>query len=265
MLKIVSEGMDLGIEGKSALVCASSSGLGLACASALAAEGVHVVINGRDAARLAAAIKTIESDAPVTGVVADITTPAGRAELLGALPAPDILITNNAGPKPGTLYEISDDDLAHAWLLHYWTPISLLRAVLPGMQERRFGRIVNITSAMVTSPRSVMVASVGARAGLTAVMKAVQGDAVADNVTINSILPERIDSERQLQLARREAERTGIPFEAARERQRASVRAKRFGRPGEVGAACAFLCSVQASYISGVNLHLDGGSYRGLI
>lgn len=155
--------MNLGIDGRWAVVCASSQGLGRACAEALAAEGVNVVINGRDAERLGkTAAGMAASGVEVRPVAADITTQAGREQLLAACPEPDILITNNAGPRPGSLLEVSDEDLARALDLHYWTPIRLVRAVVGGMRERRFGRIVNITSAMVTAPNPFMPASAGA-------------------------------------------------------------------------------------------------------
>jgi 3-oxoacyl-[acyl-carrier protein] reductase len=185
--------------------------------------------------------------------------------LLAACPDPDILVTNNAGPRPGSLLEVSDEDLARAFDLHYWPPVSLARAVVGGMRERRFGRIVNITSAMVTAPRPQMAASAGARTGMTAVMKGLAREVARDNVTVNQLLPERIDSGRQVQMAHLEAERSGISYDEARRRQAASIAAGRHGRPEELGAACAFLCSVQASFISGQNLHIDGGSYPGLV
>jgi 3-oxoacyl-[acyl-carrier protein] reductase len=258
--------MDLGIAGRWAIVCASSQGLGRACAEALASEGVNVVVNGRDHDKLmATAMEIARLGAQVVPVTADITTAEGRAALLAACAEPDILVTNNAGPKPGTISEVTDDDLARALDLHYWGPISLVRSVLPGMCERRFGRIVNITSAMVKRPAGVMVASAGARAGQGAVMKAISVDVAQYNVTINNLLPERIDSPRQLHVAEVEMERNGITFDEARRRQAASIAAKRLGLPSELGAACAFLCSVQASFISGVHLHLDGGSYPGFV
>ncbi|HEY7628557.1 MAG TPA: SDR family oxidoreductase [Ilumatobacteraceae bacterium] len=260
--------MDLGISGRSAIVCASSQGLGRACAEALVAEGVAVVINGRDAAKLettAAEIRATTAGAVVAALAADITTPEGRAALLAACPDADILVTNNVGPQPGSISEVTDEDLARALDLHYWAPITLVRAVLPGMVERRFGRIVNITSAMVTRPSGQMVASAGARAGLTAVMKGVSLEVAEFNVTINNLLPERIDSPRQEHMAHVEMERSGITYDEARRRQAAALATKRLGRPAELGAACAFLCSVQAGFISGVNLHLDGGSYPGLV
>ena len=260
--------MDLGIAGRSAIVCASSQGLGRACAEALVAEGVAVVINGRDAAKLAVTAEELRGLVPgavVIPLAADITTAEGRAALLAACPAPDILVTNNVGPKPGSIAEVTDEDLARALELHYWTPISLVRSILPGMVERRFGRIVNITSAMVTRPSGQMVASAGARAGQTAVMKGVSAEVAQYNVTINNLLPERIDSPRQDHMAHIEMERNSITYDEARARQAASLAAKRLGRPSELGATCAFLCSVHASFISGMNMHLDGGSYPGLV
>ncbi|MCP2256138.1 3-oxoacyl-[acyl-carrier protein] reductase [Prauserella aidingensis] len=259
--------MDLGIAGKWAIVCASSQGLGRACAAALAAEGANVVINGRDPENLEKAANELRGthSVEVVRVAADITTAEGRAALLATCPSADILITNNAGPKPGVFADTTEEDFARAMELHFHTPLALVRAVVDGMRERRFGRIVNITSAMVTTPNPFMAASSGARTGLTAVMKGLQRHAVRDNVTINQLLPERIDSGRQLQMAQIEAERDGISFDEARRRQAASIAAGRLGRPEEFGAACAFLCSTQAGYISGDNLHLDGGSYTGLV
>lgn len=259
--------MDLGLRGRRALVCASSQGLGLACATALAREGCAVTINGRDEARLMASAQSLRTVATATvdAVVADINTEAGRAALLGACPAPDILVNNNAGPPPGTL-----DDWDHAaWLpaleANLIAAALLMRAVLPGMRQRRFGRIVNITSAMVKTPHAAMGLSTAARAGLTALSKALARDAVADNVTINNLLPERFDTERQEFMARRMMKEQGIGREQARQQIADSVPARRFGRPQEFGAACAFLCSADAGFITGQNLQLDGGSYTGLV
>jgi 3-oxoacyl-[acyl-carrier protein] reductase len=261
--------MDLGIAGRWAVVCASSQGLGRACAEALIAEGVNVVINGRDEVKLAAVAEELRAVAlPGAAVVAaagDITTADGRQALLAAAPVVDILITNNVGPKPGTIDDISDDDLEAALTLHFRSPIALVKAVLPGMRERGFGRIVNITSAMVKRPAASMIASAGARAGQSAVMKAVSADVARYNITINNLLPERIDSPRQEFMAHRDVEQNGVTYEEARRKQTDSIAAKRLGLPSELGAACAFLCSAQASFISGVHLHLDGGSYPGLV
>ncbi|WP_235676057.1 SDR family oxidoreductase [Mycolicibacter arupensis] len=260
--------MDLGIAGRWAVVCASSKGLGRACAEALAAEGVNVVINGRDQASLdatSAELSAAHPDIAVRAVTADLGTSSGRAELLDVCPQPDILVTNNAGPQPGSLLDTDDAAFSLALEGHFFAPIALVRAVIGGMRDRRFGRVVNITSAMVASPNPLMAASSGARTGLTAVMKGLQRLTVADNVTINQLLPERIDSGRQQQLAALEAAALGISVDAARHRQAASIAAGRLGRPAEVGAACAFLCSAHAGYISGVSLRLDGGSFPGLL
>ncbi len=259
--------MDLAIRGRKALVAASSSGLGLACATALAREGCDVFINGRDAARLEQARGQIADavGAEVRAVCADINTEAGRQALVQACPQADILVNNNAGPPPGAL---ADWDHA-AWLAaleaNLLAPVLLIRALLPGMRERRFGRIVNITSAMVKSPRPHMALSSTARTGLTAFSKAMSLDAAADNVTINNLLPERIDTPRQQFMAQRMMKAQGIDMAEARRRIAQTVAARRMGSPQEFGDACAFLCSAQAGFISGQNLQLDGGSYAGLL
>ena len=259
--------MDLGIAGRWGIVCASSSGLGRACAEALAAEGVHVVVNGRNEERLekaAAEIRTVAGGEVVT-VAADLTTEAGRAALLAACPEPDILVTNNRGPKPGPLPEMTPEDFEEALDLHYRAPIALVAAVLPGLIARGWGRIVNITSAMVTTPREAMVTSAGARAGLTAVMKALSFEAAALGVTINNLLPERFATPRQVDNANRSVEREGVTFDDAWAAQAMSIAARRHGAPEEFGATCAFVCSVHAAFMSGMNIHLDGGSYPGLV
>jgi 3-oxoacyl-[acyl-carrier protein] reductase len=259
--------MDLGIRGRRAVVCASSQGLGFACALALAREGCSVVINGRDAQRLASARSTLAeaSGSPVTAVQADIGTEAGRAALLAACPEPDILVNNNAGPPPG---QLSDWDHA-AWLgaleANLLTAALLLREVLPGMRARRFGRVVNITSAMVKTPHAAMGLSTAARAGLTALSRALAREAVVDNVTINNLLPERFDTPRQEFMAQRLMREQGITREEARRQIVASIPAGRFGEPSEFGVACAFLCSAHAGFVTGQNLQLDGGAYAGLI
>lgn len=260
--------MDLGIRGRKAFVCASSQGLGLACATALAEEGVSVTLNGRDAAKLAAAAEKIRAKvagAQVNFVAADLTTEAGRAAILSALPSPDILVTNNAGPPPGALADWDEAAIIGAITANMLPAIQLIRAYLPGMQARKFGRIVNITSAMVKSPHYMMGLSTSARAALTAMSKAISGEVVVDNVTINNLLPERIDTPRQEFMAQRLMKLEGITRDEARARSVQSIAAKRFGTPEEFGAACAFLCSAKAGFISGQNLQLDGGSYEGLI
>jgi 3-oxoacyl-[acyl-carrier protein] reductase len=259
--------MDLGLNGKRALVCASSQGLGYACAFALAREGARVVINGRDADKLAAARDRIAADTggTVEAVVADLGETEGRKTLLAGAGEVDILVNNNSGPPPG--YFANWDEAA--WLsainANMLPALMLIRAVLPGMQARKFGRIVNITSAMVKTPVAPMGLSTAARTALTAACKALAPEVAADNVTINSLLPERFDTERQQQMARLAMAMKNISYEEAREQIAQSIAARRFGRPEELGDACAFLCSAQAGFISGQQLQMDGGSYRGLV
>jgi len=259
--------MDLGIKGRKAIVCASSQGLGLACATSLAREGCVVFINGRDESRLARAAREMEGNtgARATAVVADINTEVGRAKLVAACPEADILINNNAGPTPGELKAWDHAIWLAALEANMLAPILLIRALLPGMRQRGFGRIVNITSAMVKSPRAQMGLSTAARAGLTALSKSLVPEVAKDNVTINNLLPERIDTGRQRFMAERMMKMENISYEEARGRIVETIAAKRFGRPEEFGDACAFLCSAQAGFISGQNLQLDGGSYRGLV
>ena len=258
--------MDLGIAGRHAIVAASSAGLGFACAQSLAREGVHVVVNGRDPERLEAAVGTLRAASPgdVQGVVGDVADASTRAALLEACPAPDILVTNNGGPPPGRFSDWGRDDWIAAVDANMVAPLLLIHDVLDGMVERRFGRIVNITSAMVKSPRSPMGLSSAARTGLTSVCKGLSRDVAAANVTINNLLPERIDTGRQRQMAELAVAVKGITLDEAYAEIAATIAAGRLGRPEEVGDACAFLCAAQSGYVSGQSLHLDGGSYEGL-
>lgn len=259
--------MDLGLRGRKALVCASSQGLGLACATALAEEGCEVFLNGRNADKLSAAAARLRETtvATVHAVVADLNTEAGRAALLAACPSPDILVNNNAGPPPG---QLADWDHA-AWLSalesNLLSAALLMREVLPGMRERRFGRIVNITSAMVKTPHAAMGLSTAARAGLTALSRALAREAIVDNVTINNLLPERFDTPRQEFMAQRMMKESGITREQARARIAATLPANRLGDPREFGAACAFLCAASSGFMTGQNLQLDGGAYTALV
>ena len=259
--------MDLEIRDRRAIVCAASKGLGKACATALAREGALVTINARDPAALAATAREVEEQTgtPVGVVAGDITRPETRRALLEACPAPDILVNNNAGPPPGRFQDWDRDAWTAALEANMLAPIEMIRAVIDGMIERRFGRIVNITSAMVKAPLAPMGLSTGARAGLTSVCKALSQQVAAANVTINNLLPERIDTDRQLQMARLTASLAGISVEEAYERMREHIPARRLGRPQEVGDACAFLCSARVGFITGQNLQLDGGAYPGLI
>ncbi len=259
--------MDLGLTGRHAIVCASSRGLGRACAAALAREGCNVVINARDEAQLNATADELRAagGGEVTAVAADINTAAGREALLSACSEPDILVNNNAGPPPGEFANWGPDDWQSALDANLLAPTFMIQGVIEGMKARRFGRIVNITSAMVKSPHAAMGLSTAARSGLTALCKGLSNEAVAFNVTINNLLPERFDTDRQKFMAKVLMERQGITFEQAREAIANTINAKRFGQPEEFGDACAYLCSAQAGFISGQNLQMDGGSYAGLI
>lgn len=259
--------MDLGLQGRKAIVCASSRGLGRACALSLAREGVSVVVNGLDAERVSRTAAEIveETGADVISVVANLNDADAREHLVAACPDADILINNNAGPPPGRF-----EDWDHAqWLAgleaNLLAPAMLIRSLLPGMTQRGFGRIVNITSAMVKTPLAPMALSTAARSGLTALSKSLSKSAAASNVTINNLLPERFDTDRQVEMAHAVSRVAGISYEEARAQQVASIPAGRLGLPTEFGDACAFLCSAQAGYITGQNLQLDGGAYAGLV
>lgn len=259
--------MDLGIARRTALVAASSAGLGRACATALAREGCTVIVNGRDEARLQSARAAIadETGATVIALRADLGDRAGRDALLAAAAEVDILVTNNGGPAPGRFLDWDEAVWLEAVEANMLSAIMLIRGVLPGMRARRFGRIVNITSAMVKSPQLPMALSTAARSGLTAFAKALSRDVAGDNVTVNNLLPERIDTARLRSMTERLAAHRGLSFDDARAEMLKPVPARRFGTPDEFGQACAFLCSAGAGYITGQNLQVDGGSYEGLI
>lgn len=259
--------MDLGIKGKRALVMASSSGLGLACARALAQEGVDVWLNGRTEATLQAAAQDMARQVPgtVQCIVADVTTDDGRRTVMQALPDVDILVTNNAGPAPGKLADWDHDAWVGAFESNMIPHALFIRHYVPGMRQRQFGRIVNITSAMVKTPRTHQSLSSAARTALTAFSKALSFEVAADNVTINNLLPERIDTPRQRFLAERLMKQDNLTYEQARRKFAETIAAKRMGTPEEFASACAYLCSAQAGFISGQNLQLDGGSFPGLV
>jgi 3-oxoacyl-[acyl-carrier protein] reductase len=258
--------MDLGIAGRSALLLASSRGLGRACAESIAREGVNVVINGRTAADVETAVAELRAayEVTVTGVVADATTAEGRESLLAACPAPDILLLNGEGPSPALFDSLTEEQWAETAQRSMIAPLLLVQAVLPGMCERGFGRIVAISSAMVKSPNPLMSLSHGPRLGLTGVLKGLSKDVVKHDVTINQLLPERFDTGRQRQMAELAMVIKGITYEEARAEMIATINAGRLGRPEEFGDAFAFLCSANAGYLSGQNLQLDGGSYEGV-
>ncbi|GMV61838.1 MAG: oxidoreductase [Parvibaculum sp.] len=259
--------MDIGLTDRKAIVCASSRGLGKACAAALAREGVHVVLNGRNAEALDRAAFEISDGATgsVTPIVADLNTQEGREKLVAACPDADILVNNNDGPPPGNFAHWGETEWRAALDANMLAPLFMIKALMEGMKERRFGRIVNITSAMVKAPRSVMGLSTAARSGLTAMCKGLSADLAPFNVTINNMLPERFDTDRQKKMAELAMAFKKITMEEARAEIAESIAAKRMGDPSEFGDACAFLCSAQAGFITGQNLQLDGGTYPGLI
>jgi len=260
--------MDLGIRGRKAIVCASSRGLGKACALSLAKEGVDLVINGLDQGRLEAAAREIHAatGVRVTPIQADITTQEGRDRLIAACPDADILINNNAGPPPGKFVDWGPKEWEGALNANMLPAVFLMRALIPGMRQRRFGRIVNILSAMVKSPRFAdMGLSTAARTALMGISKSVARDVIIDNVTINNMMPERIDTDRQKFMAERMMKAQNIDMTEARRQIADSLPAKRFGTTEEFGDTCAFLCSAQSGFMTGQNLQLDGGSYEGLV
>jgi 3-oxoacyl-[acyl-carrier protein] reductase len=258
--------MDLGIAGRTALVCGASRGLGKACALALAREGVEVTIvaRGRDALeRAGAEIAQSIAAAAVRTVAADLTTSAGREAAIAVCPQPDILINNSQGPLPGNFRDWSRADWIAALDDMMLGPIEMMRLTVDGMMARRFGRIVNIVSRSVKSPQLELALSNGARSGLVGFAAGLARQTVARDVTINNLLPGIFDSDAQHRHIRGLLEGTGKTFEQVfRERAEAST-AKRYGDPAEFGAYCAFLCSAQAGYITGQSLLIDGGSYPG--
>ena len=257
--------MDLGIRGKTALVCAASKGLGKGCAVALAREGVNVVITARGREALEAAAEEIRAafGAKATAVAGDITTEEGRRAALAACPAPDILVNNAGGPPPGDFRAWDREAWVKALEANMIAPILLIRAVVDAMIERRFGRIVNITSGAVKMPIPELGLSNGARTGLTGFVAGLARDVAQHNVTVNNLLPGPFDTERLRSNFEYNARRIGkTAEEVARVRAEANP-AKRFGTVAEFGDACAYLCSAQAGYITGQNLLMDGGVYPG--
>jgi len=257
--------MNLGIAGRRAIVCASSRGLGKACARALAEAGCEVVINGRDPQKLEAAAAELSATAgvKVIPVVADLATPEGQQALLAACPAPDILVNNNGGPPPRDFRELTRQQMIDGVVANMVVAIELIQKVIGPMTERKFGRIVNITSGSVKMPLAGLDLSSGARAGLTAFLAGVSRTVADKNVTINNILPGAFDTDRLKSVLGNTAKQKGISVDEAAAARAATIPAKRFGDPDEFGAACAFLCSAHAGYITGQNLLIDGGVFNG--
>jgi 3-oxoacyl-[acyl-carrier protein] reductase len=257
--------MDMGIAGRTALVCAASKGLGRGCAEALAAEGVNLVIVARTKETLDATAAEIRAKygVDVKALACDITTPEGHAAALAACPAPDILVNTAGGPPPGDFRDFTRDDWIKALDANMLTPIELIKLTIDGMIDRGFGRIVNITSSSVKAPIDVLGLSNGARSGLTGFVAGVARRIAATGVTINNLLPGTFDTDRIADTLAAQAKAQNISLEEARARRAKALPAGRFGTPDEFGRACAFLCSVHAGYITGQNWLIDGGAYPG--
>jgi 3-oxoacyl-[acyl-carrier protein] reductase len=260
--------VDLGISGRHALVCAASKGLGRACAVALAAEGVNVTLTARGEEALARTADEIRKANPrieVKIVVGDITTPAGREAALKACPNPDILINNAGGPPPGDFRNWTRDDWIKALDANMLTPIELIKATVDGMMARKFGRVVNITSAAVKAPIDVLGLSNGARTGLTGFVAGLSRKTVRDNVTINGLLPGPFDTDRIRTVSANQAKAAGTTAEEILKKRAAENPSGRIGDPEEFGLACAFLCGAKAGFITGQNILLDGGAFPGTL
>jgi 3-oxoacyl-[acyl-carrier protein] reductase len=259
--------MELGLAGKRAIVCASSRGLGKGCAEALAAEGVDIVINGRTADTLHRTADAIAQahGVSVTPVVADIATDEGQAAVLVAAGNVDILINNAGGPPPGDYRDWGREEWLGAVEQNMLTPILLMKAVLPGMIDRGWGRIVNITSVSVKAPIPELGLSNGARAGLTGFVAGVSRQVARHGVTINNLMPGPFETDRLTSNFKNAAEKTGKSVEQIASARRESNPSRRFGQPDEFGAYCAFLCSQHAGYVTGQNLLMDGGGYPGTL
>jgi 3-oxoacyl-[acyl-carrier protein] reductase len=257
--------MDMGIAGRTALVCAASKGLGRGCAEALAAEGVNLTILARTAETLEATAAGIraQTGVDVKTVACDITTPEGRAAALAACPQPDILVNNAGGPPPGDFRTFTHDDWLRALEANMLTPIALIQATIDGMIARGFGRIVNITSSSVKAPIDVLGLSNGARSGLTGFVAGVARKVAGQGVTINNLLPGVFDTDRIVGTIAAQAKAQNVSIDEARKQRMASIPAGRFGNRDEFGRACAFLCSVHGGYITGQNWLIDGGAFPG--
>jgi 3-oxoacyl-[acyl-carrier protein] reductase len=259
--------MDLGIKGKTAIVCASSKGLGRACAFSLAREGVDLIITARGSQALEETAREIRdaTGVKVTAVASDIATEAGRAAVLAACPNPDILVNNAGGPPPGDFRNWTRDTWIAALDLNMIAPIEMIRLTVDHMIARKFGRIVNITSSTVKAPIEILGLSNGARAGLTGFVAGIARKTVAHNVTINNLLPGPFDTDRLRANFAVIAKNRGISVEEARKERMSQNPSGRLGDPAEFGDACAYLCSAQAGFVTGQNFLIDGGNYPGTL
>jgi 3-oxoacyl-[acyl-carrier protein] reductase len=257
--------VELGIKGRKAIVCASSKGLGRGCARALAEAGCTVVLNGRDKAVLDQTARELKqaTGVEIRQVIGDLDNPATRAELIAACPDADILVNNNGGPPYQAFDEITRENILKGVESNMLTPIALVQALAPGMRQRKFGRIINITSGSVRAPIPGLDVSSGARAGLTAFLASAARLFARDNVTINSIQPGSFDTDRQKSGLARAASQRGVSVDVAKADSQAKIPAGRFGDADEFGALCAFLASAQAGFITGQNILIDGGAFAG--
>jgi 3-oxoacyl-[acyl-carrier protein] reductase len=257
--------MDLGIAGRKAIVCASSRGLGRGCAEALARAGCEVVINGRRPDVVDAAVADLRAGtgATITGVVADVSTRAGQDALFAACPEPDILVNNNSGPPLRDFRTLTRDQMVEGIVANMLAAIELTQRVIDPMVQRKFGRIVNITSGAVKMPLAGLDLSSGARAGLTAFLAGVARTVAASNVTINFLLPGAFDTDRLRSVMEGSAKKQNIAVDAVAAQRINTIPAKRFGESSEFGALCAFLCSTHAGFITGQSITIDGGAYPG--
>jgi 3-oxoacyl-[acyl-carrier protein] reductase len=257
--------VDLGIAGKKAIICGASKGLGRACAHALAAEGVKVTMAARHLAQLAETAEDIRkaTGSRVTVVVADVTTGEGRQALHSACPSPDILVTNSGGPPAGSFRDWNEYEWHQAVQNNMITHIMLMKAVIDGMIERRWGRIINITSAAVKHPYPTLGLSNGARSGLTGFVAGLAREVAKYNVTVNNLLPGSHQTDRLTKLMEADAKSRRVPVNQVMDEARDEEASRRFGTPEEFGAICAFLCSQHAGYVVGQNILVDGGTYPG--
>ena len=258
--------MDLGIAGKNALVCGASSGLGFACAQALIAEGVDVLIVARREGPLAQAVDRLNTmrGGLAKGLAADVTTAAGREKIAAASPHFDIMVTNAGGPAPGDFRQWDESTWVQALQSNMLAPIELMKMYVDGMMAQGFGRIINITSSAVKSPVDGLGLSTGARSGLTGFVAGLARTVIGQGVTINNLLPGTFDTDRLQSNFQKRADREGLNVDEVIHQRLAKHPAHRFGQPEELGHTCAFLCSVHAGYINGQNILLDGGSFPGV-
>ena len=258
--------MELKLNGKKAIVCASSRGLGKACAEELAKEGVEITINGTNKKNLNNTFNEFkDKNYKVQAVLGLLEEKDTQEKLLEKCPRPDILINNSGGPPPGNFFEWKEQNFLDAIKSNFTQSALLMQSVIPGMKERKFGRVINITSAMVKNPHLMMGLSTSARSGLHGLSKALSREVSQYNITINNLLPERIATDRQINIINYQAKVANMSFDEALKIVEDGIPAKRMGTVNEFSGICTFLCSEQASYITGQSIAIDGGSSTNLL